>query len=615
MPCFVASCVLALLAHPAAAGWRSSLYPENWTPPGSERSFGTDKILQDFSYAGYKRGEQPIPRITGPVFNVLNYGADARGGRDSTGAIQSAINAAAAAGGGVVFLPQGTYRVQPQGNQNHALRISNSGIVLRGAGAEKTFIVNASHEMRNKHVILVQPTSASTGSRVALKADLERPTRRIPVANARAFSVGDIVYMEWDFTPAWINEHNQAAWWNDANGRPESARYLREVVAVNTLDGTIEVDIPTRYTMKVRDNARVARLTGMLSDVGLEHFSIGNVQHPGRDFGENNYRTPDTAAYDAHGSFLIRVSGSYDSWVSHVHSFQPVGNTTTCHMLSNGIGLSRCFRVTIRNTSMRRSQFGGGGGNGYMFRVQNSNENLLVECVADFSRHGFVLSHAGSSGNVFLRCEDRHTARSTGSSGSYNTSGSGSDHHMHFSHSNLFDSCLAHDSFFTASHRGRSGGTPHGLSSAHGVYWNMRGSGSRYSTIVRSEQARYGYVIGTSGPQSRVSTPTGGNTAPEDHSEGVGRGETLEPQSLYEDQFARRTGGASRQTSAEWGQPALLLEEQEWTNAEGRTIRAAVERYDGETVRFVMPDGSGVDYPAANLSEESRERLARANDE
>ncbi len=202
-----------------------------------------------------------------------------------------------------------------------------------------------------------------------------------------------------------------------------------------------------------------------------------------------------------------------------------------------------CFRITVANTAMRRSQYRGAGGNGYMFRIQRSYENLLQDCIADFSRHGFVVSHAGTSGNVFLRCEDRETRRSTGSSGSYQTNGSGSDHHMHFSHSNLFDSCRAHNSFWTAHHRGTSGTVPHGLTAAHVVYWNMSGSGTRYTNIVRSEQARYGYVIGTSGGQSGATNPTGGNTAPADHLEGIGIGDNMEPQSLYLDQLARRSQG------------------------------------------------------------------------
>jgi hypothetical protein len=151
---------------------------------------------------------------------------------------------------------------------------------------------------------------------------------------------------------------------------------------------------------------------------------------------------------------------------------------------------------------------------------------------------------------VFLQCEDRETARATGSSSSgYTTSGSGSDNHQFFSHSNLWDQCHAHNSFYTASHRAFSGGTPpHGVTSAHGVYWNTTGSGTRFADtsnpIVRSEQLNYGYIIGTRATDGNsayyTSITTGGNTSPADHREGVNTGNLLEPQSLYLDQRSRR---------------------------------------------------------------------------
>ena len=543
LPAIVACLWLAGHFLAAAAPWRSTLYPENWTPPGESVSFTTDKLIQDFSYAGYQRSEQAVPNITGPVFDVTTYGADATGASDSTVAIQNAINAAAAGGGGVVFLPAGEFRVSPQGSDNFALRISTSDIVLRGAGTAQTFLLNTSYTMTGKAVIQVSPPSAPLGTARNLTADLPGPTRRIPVENAGSFVPGNIVRLQWAFTDDWIAENNQQTWWNETNGRPAPARYLREVVATNPTEGWIEVDVPTRYVMKMRDAASVRTIGGLLDNVGVESLSIGNLQHPGSGWGEGDYTDPTKAAFDTHASWLIRFSNVRDSWISAVHSRQAAANSSTCHMLSNGISLVGSMRVTVRDCEMRRPQYGGGGGNGYMFRVTSSNECLVENSLADFSRHGFVVSHGGTSGNVFLQCEDRETQRATGSTGSYVTGGSGSDNHMHFSHSNLWDQCHANNSFWTAHHRTFFGTIPHGLTSAHAVYWNTTGSGTRYTDIVRSEQLHYGYVIGTSGTQSGATNPTDGNTAPADHLEGIGQGAEMEVPSLYLDQFAKRMQG------------------------------------------------------------------------
>jgi uncharacterized repeat protein (TIGR02543 family) len=534
--------IFLILAADHAHAWRSTLYPENWQRPNETTSFYNDKLIQDFSYAGYKHGEQPLPAISGPIYNAATgYGADPTGATDSTNAIQSAINAAGNAGGGVVYLPAGTYKISPQGTNSYSLRITKSNVVLRGAGASSTFLLNTATAMTNKSVIDVTPSSVSTGTAVSITADLPGPTRRIPVASPGSFAPGDIVRLRWDVTDAWVIEHNQQTWWNATNGYPSAAEYVREVMAVNTAENWIEVDVPTRYAMKTRDNPRVEKRTGYLSGIGIESFSIGNVQHPGTTWGENDYAVAGTGGYDAHNSWLIDLSSILDSWVTGIRSYQAPGNTTTCHMLSNSISLNRCSRVTVKDCVMGRPQYGGGGGNGYMYRLQYANDCLVRSCTSDLSRHGFVVSHVGTSGNVFLQCNDRETGRALGSSSTpYTTGGSGSDNHMHFSHSNLWDSCTAYNSYFTAHHRTTSGTVPHGLTSAHGVYWNISGSGTRYNDIVRSEQARYGYVIGTSGSKFGATNTTGGNTAPADHREGIGTGTTLEPASLYLDQLARR---------------------------------------------------------------------------
>lgn len=539
-------CVWVTVAH-AQTTWRSSLYPTTWQAPASTVSFATAKMIQDFSYAGYRRGEELIPNVTGPLFNVTEYGADPTGSIDSTVAIQNAINAAAAAGGGVVYLAAGKFRISPQGSNNHCLRISSSHIVLRGAGTSQTYLLNTSQTMNGKSVIQVSPVSTSTGIAQSITTDLPGPTRRIPVANASAFSPGTMVRIRWQFTSDWVVENNQQTWWGVS--QPANATYLREVTATDPAAGWIEVDVPTRYWIKTRDNPTVLSISGLLRHVAIESLSIGNSQITKSGWGEQDYTDSTKGAFDAHASWLIRYQNVRDSWISNVHSFQDIGNSSTCHLLSNGILLSQCTRVTMQSCQMRRPQYGGGGGNGYMYRLQNSNECLIKQCVADFSRHGFVISHAGTSGNVFHRCEDRETARATGASATgYTTSGSGSDNHMHFSHSNLWDQCHAFNSFFTAHHRLTNGSTPsHGVTSAHGVFWNTSGSGTRYddssSPIVRSEQLNFGYIIGTkatSGTAYFASNPTGGSTSPADHIEGVNTGATLQPQSLFLDQVTRR---------------------------------------------------------------------------
>ncbi len=53
----------------------------------------------------------------------------------------------------------------------------------------------------------------------------------------------------------------------------------------------------------------------------------------------------------------------------------------------------------------------------------------------------------------------------------------------------------------------------------------------------------------------------------------------------------------------------LLAESQEWQNAAGKSIVAAIRGVSDGKVEFVMPDGRSLPYPLANLSAESQERI------
>ena len=79
----------------AGETWRSILYSENGYEPESA-NLETEKVIQDFSYAGYRAGEFPIPDVAGPLFDVTQapFNADSTGRVDATEAIQAAIDAA-----------------------------------------------------------------------------------------------------------------------------------------------------------------------------------------------------------------------------------------------------------------------------------------------------------------------------------------------------------------------------------------------------------------------------------------------------------------------------------------------------------------------------------------
>jgi hypothetical protein len=530
-----------------AQTWRSSLYPENWLPGFKDAE---SRFLHDFSYAGYRSGDVALPVITANLVDVTKapYFADNKGISDARQAIQQAIDNVGKAGGGVVFMPEGTYKINVSATANNALKINYSNVVLRGAGAYKTFIFNENSNIRGLSVITIRPVTGgdwvySGTNSVTITSDLLEPAQVIPVSSVAGYKVGDWVVLRADVTTGFIDEHQMAGLWGTSMVGPI---FYRTIVAINAAANTLKIDAPTRYFLKKRDNARVLKVTPVLSEVGLEHFSIANKQTTIAGLGDLDFSKSGTGAYEIHGSQLIGIFNAVNCWIRNVNTYKPAENAGDFHLVSNGILLQRTRFVTVESCFFQKPQYEGEGGNGYMF-ILGGNDCLIKNTHANHGRHNFDFKTMQASGNVILRCRGENSRLA-------------SDFHMHLSMSNLFDNFTANKDFLEAKFR-PYGTSPsmHGHPTTQSVFWNTRGEAypSGKTAIVESSQYGWGYVIGTRGAASAVkTTPVSGttsgypyNTSPEDFKEGIGKGDQLEPESLYEDQLKWRIARNSVQSS------------------------------------------------------------------
>ena len=114
----IACCPTALATDSALWGDHG----ERWTPQSR---------LPDFSFAGYHRGEKPLPETKAEV-SVKDFGAKGDGVADDTAAIQKAIDQSP---GKVISVPAGKYKI------TDVLKITRSGTVLQGAGMNQTIFI------------------------------------------------------------------------------------------------------------------------------------------------------------------------------------------------------------------------------------------------------------------------------------------------------------------------------------------------------------------------------------------------------------------------------------------------------------------------------------------
>lgn len=74
------------------------------------------------------------------IFNVRDYGATGDGVTNDTAAIQAAVNAAIAAGGGQVYIPAGTYIVAGDGTASHGAVTLGNNVTVAGDGMGATTV-------------------------------------------------------------------------------------------------------------------------------------------------------------------------------------------------------------------------------------------------------------------------------------------------------------------------------------------------------------------------------------------------------------------------------------------------------------------------------------------
>jgi hypothetical protein len=618
----------------SVAGWRSEMFPNDWKPldeeiidgvnrffdpRGTRDYYGNEvseghpayhpyRFLHDFSYAGYHAGERLIPPEDpaavdpGPIFDVTvpPYGCVPDGVQDSRPGIQRAIDDAELAGGGVVFLPAGEYRIV-SANDEDFLRIEKSRIVLRGAGIGQTRLKvdpfqNGVFNMHRKQVIKVvggKPwlqDARSSRVRVPILSDLACPTKDIPVASVAPFKENDSIILQGRRTDAFLAEHDMAGTW-----KPSEPAYMfrRTIVGMDAARNVLRIDVPTRYRIKLSDLPEVVNVPPGISEVGLENFSMGMIRHPdewffsGNIFAARDALTP-PIVHDLWQTRAIQLINVSNGWIYRVSSYRPAENAGRfpanrftrkkfgnyeVNILNEAVLIEECRHITLKELSFKNSQVDFGNANGYTMRV-SGEEVLLDHVTVEKCKKGFAIMDQWASGNVI---KDSVTRSSFAAPDLL---------HWELSMANLIDNHVLDGTWWSAFIQGLDS-EGQGHSTTEAVFWNVlglrrpdanliRSVGDRDNdldlipdplephgdlpdvAIVISHQYGWGYVIGTHGPFSVALTPrvqraVNGDWSrpvafPPDYREGIGydRGPTpagsLEPRSLYEAQLSLRLG-------------------------------------------------------------------------
>jgi len=366
-----------------------------------------------------------------------------------------------------------------------------------------------------------------TGDAVVVSEDVGIGETVLPVASAGDLVPGDSVGIGMVITPEWVTDHQMDGYWEFSLGERRTI-FQRTVVAVDAdpIRPTVTIDVPIRYPLLTRDQADIRREEGFITECGIARLSLSSAV--GWD-----------AAWANDRSHVLGFKNAQDCWVSDVTSWEGLVGDETHHLQSGGVLIDTSRRVTVTNTTMEYAQNRGGGGNGYLFEVKQSDEVLIHGSVGRAGRHNFIQNwDFGSTGNVFLETFSEMGETWSDSTGAFPATGLSEYHHA-LAMANLVDSSTAHDGWGAKNRLMWSSGAGH--TSTECVFWNMQGGGE----LVSLQYGR-GYVIGTRDLSVRTEVTDiydSIGTAPEDWVEGIDEGATLWPPSLYREQLHRRGFG------------------------------------------------------------------------
>ena len=499
-----------------------AFYPNNASAWESQYVYYTNGILTyysdaeknripDYSYAGYKYGESPIP-VVRKVASLTPVAGD------NTARIQQALDKVGArapdANGirGALVLGPGVYQI------NGTVNINKSGVVLRGSGdgadALANTILTAPGDSPHQRTVVVLGSGNSRWTETRVRSDITTPfvqvgSKSFEVQSAAAFAVGDEIIVHHPSSQAWLDAADGGGVGSDKPWRPGQMDipFLRRITAISGTSLTLDVPV---YNHLNRDLAQSYIAKAVWTPVilsGVENLRI-DIQ-----------TDPDNAKDEDHARNGVSVVGARDCWVQKV---------TALHFVYAAVRTEGAFCVTVDSCKGLDPVGIRTGGRFYNFCADRRSQCVLfTKCHATKARHGYVSNGTSSvSGLVFFRC----------------TSNGGTDMeagHRWWTQGVLFDNMFEERRGSLRLINRGDWGTQHGWGSVHSVAWNFN-----RGMLIQKPPTAQNYGISSTG-----TFPTG---FPKAGPQGVTEQKSgeLVPASLYEAQLSERLNAEPQKTGA-----------------------------------------------------------------
>lgn len=354
-------------------------------------------IPMDYSTCGYHASEKPIPDVKNAVY-VSNNGADCYE------RLQRAINYVASlkpdknGHRGAVLLGEGTYNI------SKPLRISASGVVIRGAGRGKTTIIKHGYD-RGALLYIEGGMSMTGGDTIAVAGQKTMAgATTLTLKDASKLKKGERIRIVRPSTKEWIESLNCYDFGGglDYTGwKPTDIdiTWDRTITAVN--GNSITIDAPITTTLSEEYGGAFA-VTGYnnaeINECGVENLTL---------MSEHNSWNPkdEDHCWDA-----IWADNARDCWVRRVEFKSFAGSAVNLQKNTSRITVEDCI------ASDPVSETGGWRRCVFLTRGQ---QTLIQRCVSRQGIHDFAAGYCAAGPNAFVQCEGENSLGFSGSIGSW----------------------------------------------------------------------------------------------------------------------------------------------------------------------------------------------------
>jgi len=287
--------------------------------------------------------------------SVTDFGAKGDGETDDSPAFLSALEMLQEQGGGILFVPQGIYRIE------NGLRLGN-GIWIQGEGAEKTVL---EFDLNGRFENCIEIGFSQEENWIPVEGEIFRNQRTIEIKETPLFSFGDWIELcaENDSSILYTNPDWNQTWAQRAIGQILRIQSVKKDRI--ELTGPVFLDYPSHWHPKIR------RLD-MVMYSGIEKCRIERLD-----------------------------SGSGDSIVLQYSAYCQIREIESAFTTGIHVYLYGSAHCEIRDSFFHHAHDYGEGGHGYgVDCAHHATENLIENNIFEALRHAMVVQ-VGACGNVF----------------------------------------------------------------------------------------------------------------------------------------------------------------------------------------------------------------------